>query len=92
MLRTALYLLRFLEVVIPPFDEDYLRAHEPAHQEWLQTIDHVKEKLNLLSLTVRIYMAGWKSSGSGPRPFHADMTQEQRVTFVRTCVRIVEPL
>ena len=90
--RTALYWLRFLEVVIPPFDENYFRAQEPANQEWLQTIDHVKEKLNLSSLTVRIYIAEWKSSGSGPRPFYADMTKEQRATFVRTFRRIVEPL
>ena len=37
MLRTALCWLRFLEVVIPPFNEYYFRAYEPAHQEWLQT-------------------------------------------------------
>ena len=64
MPRTALYWLRFLKVVIPPFDEDYFRAHEPAHQEWLQTIDHVKGKLKLPSLIVRIYMIEWKSNGS----------------------------
>ena len=83
--RTALYWLRFLELVIPLFNEDYFRAHEPTHQEWLQTIDQVKDRLNLLSLTVRIYMAEWKSNGSGLTPFHADMTQEQLVTFVRIC-------
>ena len=90
---TALYFLRFLEVVIPPFDEYYLLSHEPAYQEWLQTIDHVKEKLNLPLLTVRIYMAEYKkSSNSGPRPFHARMTHERRSTLVKTYARIVGPL
>ena len=88
--RTALYYLRFLEVVIPPFDEDYLQPHEPAYEEWNLTIDKVKEKLNLPLLTVRIYFAEFKSGfNSGPRPFHANVTQAQRSTLLKTYARIV---
>ena len=90
--RTALYFINFLEVVIPPFDEYYLHSDGPAYQEWLQTIEYVKEKFNLPLLTLRIYMAEYNSSGCGSRPFHADMAQEQRVMLVKTYARIVAPL
>ena len=90
--RIALYWLRLLEVVIPPFEENYFCAHEPAYQEWLRTVDYVKEELNLPSLTVCIHLAEWKPWPSGPRHFHADMTQQLGVTFLRTCRRMVDPL
>jgi hypothetical protein len=59
----ALGFLTFLEVVFPPFDNDYLRLHEPAYQDWLQTIDYVRDKLYLPTFTLRFYMADHQCMG-----------------------------
>ena len=87
----ALRFLRFLEVVFPPFDEDYLLPHEPAYQEWLRTIDHVKEQLCLPLLTVRVYMADHLPNGHGVTPFRANMTKEQAKTIFKTYARTLGP-
>jgi hypothetical protein len=50
----ALRFLRFLEVVFPPFDENYLHLDELAYQDWLRTIDYVSDKLCLPTLTLRV--------------------------------------
>ena len=62
MPSNAILFLRFLEVVIPPFEDDYLGPHEPAYQDWLQTIDRIGEQLCLPMLTVRVYMAEYVPS------------------------------
>ena len=83
----ALRFLRFLEVVIPPFEEDYLRPHEPAYQDWLQTIDCIGEQLCLPMLTVRVYMAEYLPRGGESSPFRAKMTKEQGTTILKMYAR-----
>jgi hypothetical protein len=88
----ALGLLRFIEVVFPPFDEDYLRPHEPAYQDWLQTIDYVKDKLYLPTLTLRVYMADHAAHGNNVTLFRRRITKEQQRTILSMWVRTFRPL
>ena len=88
----ALRLLRFLEVVIPPFEEDYLRPHEPAYQDWLQTIDRIGEQLCLPMLTVRVYMAEYLPRDGETTTFRAKMTKEQVMTIIKMYARTLGPL
>ena len=87
----SLRFLRYLEVVFPPFEEDYIRPHEPAYQEWLRTIDHIKEQLCLPLLTLRIYMADRLPNGDGVTPFRARTTQEQAVMIFMMYSRTLRP-
>ncbi len=87
----SLYFLRYLEVVFPPFDEDYLRPNEPAYEEWLRTIDHIKEQLCLPSLTVRVYMADHLPNGDGVTPFRANITKSQCMTILKMYCRALGP-
>ena len=84
--------LTFLEVVFPPFDEDYLRPNEPAYQDWLQTIDYVKDKLYLPTLTLRVYMADHVPSGPGVTPFRNNITKQQGMVVLAMYVRTLGPL
>jgi hypothetical protein len=55
--HSVLRILRFGEIVFPPFEEDYLRITEPAYQQWLQTVTLMKELLNFPNFTLRVHMA-----------------------------------
>jgi len=88
----ALRFLRFLEVGFPPFDPDYLRPHEPAYQEWLRSIDHVKERLCLPLLTVRVYMSENLPYGGGVASFAASLTKEECTAIINMYARILQPL
>ena len=90
--RNALGFLKFLEVVFPPFDEDYLRPHEPAYQDWLRTIDYITDKLYFPTLTLRVYMADHYPSGSDVTPFRTNMTKEQAFTILNMYARTLGPL
>lgn len=78
----AVGFLTYLEVVFPPFDTDYLRLRESACQDWLQTIDYVREKLYLPTLTLRVYMANHYPNGQGVTPFQDAMTKEQGIVMI----------
>jgi hypothetical protein len=88
----ALRFLRFLELVFPPFDEDYLRLDEPAYQDWLQTIDYVGDKLCLPTLTLRIYMADHDPCGYDVTSSRMNMTKQQALTILSMWVRTFRPL
>ena len=82
----ALCHLRFLEVVLPPFDEDHLRLHEPAYQEWLRMIEYVRGQLCLSSLTLRVFIA------YGGFPCRAGPSKERAMTILETYARILGPM
>ena len=88
----ALGYIRYLEIVFPPFDEDYLRPHEPAYQDWLEIIDYVRDKLNLSALTLRVYMADYDVHGHHVTPFRRNMTKEQGKAVVAMYFRALTPL
>lgn len=89
---SALCFLRFIEMVFPPFEGDYLRADEPAYQDWLDTIDHVKGGLCLPVLTFRIYAADRLLFPSPGCPYRTKMTKEQGLAIIRMYFRAVKPL
>ena len=93
--RNAIYFLNFLELVIPPFDEDYLSPDSTAYDEWLQTVTYIKEYLNLPTLTLRIDFADCRDTANcylpKPRPFHSGML-DQRSKLVRIYARVIAPL
>jgi hypothetical protein len=88
----ALGFLKFIELVFPPFDEDYLRPHEPAYQDWLQTIDYVKDKLYFPTLTLRVYMADHAAHGNNVTPFNFRITKEQQIRILAMWIRTLRPL
>lgn len=54
---SMLIFLRSLEIVCPPFEDDHLRADEPANQQWLQVIGNSMCQLNLPMLNLSIVMS-----------------------------------
>ncbi|RFU27852.1 hypothetical protein B7463_g8506, partial [Scytalidium lignicola] len=88
----ALCFLTYLEVVFPPYDEDYLRSCEPAYLDWLQVIDYVKDKLYLPTLTLRIHMADHYPSGQDVTPFRSNMSKKQGMTIIAMYGRTLRPL
>ena len=68
----ALHLLRHLELVSPLVEDEQLCLEDeqlylqnPPYQDWMRTIDLVKEKLCLPFLTVRFYMTDYVSDSEG---------------------------
>ncbi|KAE9379509.1 hypothetical protein N431DRAFT_478510 [Stipitochalara longipes BDJ] len=88
----ALPLLRSLEIVFPPFYDDYLRPHETAYQDWLQTIEHVSGLLNLPMLTLRVYMADYILHGEPVADFRKTLTKAQGITIIKMYARTLGPL
>jgi hypothetical protein len=83
----ALQFLRSVEIVFPPFHDDYLRPHELGYQDWLQTIELMAEVLTLPLLTLRVFMAdniqylGFKSD------FRTSLTQDDGFTILEMYFR-----
>ena len=88
----ALPLLRSMEIVFPPFYDDYLRPHETDYQDWLQTIEHVSGLLNLLMLTLRVYMADYILHGEHIADFRKTLTKEQGMVIIKMYARTLGPL
>ncbi len=88
--RRCLRHLRFLEVVFAPFTHaSRPRIGHPAFQDWAETLDWVKQELNLPVLTVRLVVAG----NLGWRPEKADrMTQAGGKSVLDAYNSIVHPL
>jgi hypothetical protein len=85
--------LRFLEFVFPPYKHNCWPPHgHPALQDWVETIDWVKNKINTPGITLRLTMAGTVSS----RPDYPDdrktLTQAQGDEVLAGYDRILEPL
>jgi hypothetical protein len=87
-------LLTIIEIVFPPFEEDYLRITVPAYQEWLQTITFMRNGLNLPNLTLRVYMADISAYDhyQGLPGFRRGITKERGITIVQMYNRTLMPL
>ncbi|KAJ8068133.1 hypothetical protein OCU04_003704 [Sclerotinia nivalis] len=88
----SLQYLKSLEIVFPPFRDDYLMPHEPAYDQWLQAIDYMCQ-LNLPILSLAVSMAGplderWVSG----EHFRAMMSAEQAHAIIQVYFRIIQPL
>lgn len=97
----ALHFLRHLEFVCPLVDDGYLRphdspfqecSHDPPYQDWMRTIDLVKEKLCLPLLTVRFYITDYLPNGLDFTSYRENQSQNTLVMVFQTCTRISRPL
>lgn len=88
----ALCFLKFLDVVFPPFYDDYLGNYEPAYQEWLQTIDRIGDLVNLPMLTLRVHMADISLFPEHAPEYRTQMTEEECQNIVNAYKRAIEPL
>ena len=88
----ALCLLRDLELVFPIAAHQYLHPYEPAYQDWIRTIDLVKEQLCLPLLTVRLYMAGRFPDETIALLHDLEIFSGPGMAICRTISRVVQPL
>jgi hypothetical protein len=88
----ALGFLKFLDIVFPPFYDDYLGDDEPAYQNWLQTIDHIGDLVNLPVLTLRVHMADICLYPEHAPEYRTKMTEEESQTIVNAYERAIKPL
>jgi hypothetical protein len=83
----ALQFSRPVEIVFPPFHDDYLRPHELGYQDWLQTIEFMAEVLNLPLLTLRVFMADNIQYLGFESDFRTSLTQDEGFTILKTYFR-----
>ena len=92
---TSLRWLRSVELVFPPFEDDYLRATEPAYSDWLQTIDYIKNQLNTLMMDLHMHMADPETHGNFVieartyRTYRPKFTKEQSRKVIDMYVRLL---
>ncbi|TVY87801.1 hypothetical protein LAWI1_G006900 [Lachnellula willkommii] len=88
----AVGFLKYLDVVFPPFYDDYLGYDEPAYQDWLQTIDHIGNLANLPMLTLRVSMADIVLEPQYLEEYRTRMSIEKRNTILKVYHRVLKPL
>lgn len=84
--------LKYLELVFPPIDDDYLRTTDPAYPNWLDSIGFAADRLNLTQLTLFVVMADHHKTGTNITHFRYNMTPKQGNTIVNMYFRIIQPL
>lgn len=92
---TSLRWLRSVELVFPPFEDDYLRATEPAYSDWLQTTDYFKNQLNLPMMDLHMHMADPETYGDRiveGRTYRPKFTKEQSMKVILMYVRLLNTL
>jgi len=88
----GLSFLKFLDIVFPPFYDDYLRDDDPAYQDWLQTINHLGDLANIPVLTLRVHMADIALHPEDAPEYRTNMTREDAQTIVNSYERAIKPL
>lgn len=88
----ALSLLKFLDIVFPPFYDDYIGEHEPAYQDWLQTINHLADLARLPVFTLRVHMADIGLYPEHAPEYRTQMTREESQTIVNAYEWTIKPL
>ena len=90
---TSLCWLRSVELVFPPFEDDYLRATEPAYSDWLRTLDYVKHELNTPMMDLQMHMADAEVSNGtivGGRIYHPNYTKQHFEKVITMYVRLLD--
>lgn len=96
--KDAFQHLRFLEIVFPPFGHSepctYCPRHSPEWNDWVKTLEDIKDRLNIAKLTIRVHFAAWipLSGTFTVTPYRKGMTGTQSQAIQTTYVDIVTPL
>ena len=95
--KEMLYHLRFLEIVLPPFGIrsrcPYCPVDSVQWRTWIQTIEYMKEHLDLSKLTIRLWFAAWLPENRLSVPkYREEMDEAESRTIEETYMNIVEPL
>lgn len=86
----CLHLIRSLEVTFPPYNQEWPQEGSPALRDWIETIQFIKEKMNLEGLTIRLTMYGAPMLDyAGPRE---DMTGHEAREVRQAYARILGPM
>lgn len=84
--------LRFLEIVFPPLDEDYFSPRGPSLHDWDNTMNNIKNKLDLPNLKLHIYFADFYDA-SYASSFRKKLARKEGLTRVASAyMRIIHPL
>ncbi|KAL8790174.1 MAG: hypothetical protein Q9195_006501 [Heterodermia aff. obscurata] len=89
--RDAMKYLRTLELVFPPFQTPSISPFK----EWEDTLEAVRENLNVPKLTIRVCFADerpYREPGSQDEKFRLIMTKKEAVQIFGSYLRIVTPL
>lgn len=88
-----LHLLKFLEVVIPPADPDYMSSESSAYKDWDKTISYLQRTLYPGQLTLRIYFHDFRCLIEASPYRKSFISREQGFqTIIATYDRILLPL
>ncbi|KAF2431377.1 hypothetical protein EJ08DRAFT_678404 [Tothia fuscella] len=92
--RSVIHFLRFIEIVFPPFEKDYLLTLEPAYQQWLQTVASMENELHLAKVTLRVYMADLNICAQDQRlpDYYHRIAEERGIILERMHERVIQPL
>lgn len=83
--------LKFLEIVFPPLDEDYISSRGLALHDWDNTIDNMKDKLDLPNLTLRVYFADFYTI-TYTTPLRRQLTRAEGIAkVVKAYMRMIRP-
>lgn len=83
--------LKFLEIVFPPLDEEYISPRGLALHDWDNTIDNIKDKLDPPNLTLRVYFADFYTI-TYTTPLHRQLTRAEGIAkVVKAYMRMIRP-
>lgn len=85
-----LHRLKFLEIVFPPLDEEYMSPRVRALENWCHTIEDTN--LNFPDMTLRVYIADFYTA-SHATPLRKNMSRQEGIKkVVSTYMQIIRPL
>ncbi|KAH6855372.1 hypothetical protein B0I37DRAFT_54943 [Chaetomium sp. MPI-CAGE-AT-0009] len=85
--------LRFLELVFPPYNHEcWPHDGHPALQDWIDTLDWVRDKINTPGITLRLTMAGSRMWSPRYPDDREELTQVQGDAVLAGYDRILKPL
>ncbi|KAH6626572.1 hypothetical protein B0J18DRAFT_464568 [Chaetomium sp. MPI-SDFR-AT-0129] len=85
--------LRFLELVFPPYNHEcWPHDGHPALQDWIDTLDWVKDKINAPAITLRLVMAGSRMWHPACPDDRGGLTRVQGIAVLTGYDRILKPL
>ncbi|GAO16502.1 hypothetical protein UVI_02010910 [Ustilaginoidea virens] len=88
----ALSYLRFLEIVFPPFDYEFLPPNHTAYRDWIELLDFLSGVLSPSQLVLRVHFADYDSTGYKRTYFRVNMTPAGSEAIARAYERTLMPL